>query len=95
MAEFDPKKSASANYLAGLQAARKASGAFSKVQPLIDAHINRDRQNDKSIVSKKRTPKKATPKKPNEMGPTDFKPSKKIKKKPLNKNIEDAPIRGK
>ena len=29
------------------------------------------------------------------MGPTDFKPSKKIKKKPLNKNIEDAPIRGK
>ena len=63
MAQFDPKKSASANYLAGLQAARKASGAFSKVQPLIDAHINRDRSKDKDIVSKKVTLKKATPKK--------------------------------
>jgi hypothetical protein len=93
MAAFDPKKSASANYLAGLQAARKASGAFSKVQPLIDAHLNRDRSIDKSIVSKKRTPKKATVKKPNEMGPTNYTP-KKGKNKP-NPNIEHAPIRGK
>lgn len=63
MTQFDPKKSASANYLAGLQAARKASGAFSKVQPLIDAHLNRDLSKDKNIVPKKVAPKKATPKK--------------------------------
>jgi hypothetical protein len=94
MAAFDPKKSASANYLAGLQAARKASGAFSKVQPLIDAHLNRDRQNDKKIVSKKVTPKKAASTKPNEMGPTNY-TAKKGKKKPPNPNIQDAPIRGK
>ena len=63
MTTFDPKKSASANYLAGLQAARKASGARSKVQPLIDAHLNRDRSKDKDIISKKVTPKKPTLKK--------------------------------
>jgi hypothetical protein len=58
MTTFDPKKSASSNYLAGLQAARKASGAISKIQPLIDAHLNRDYSKDKNIISKKVTPKK-------------------------------------
>jgi hypothetical protein len=60
---FDPNKSASANYLAGLQAARRASGARSKIQPLVDAHLDRDRSKDKDIVAKKVTPKKATSKK--------------------------------
>lgn len=49
----------------------------------------------KRMLANEMPPKKATPKKPNEMGPTNFKPSKAMKKKPLNKNIKDAPIRGK
>ncbi len=64
MAQFDPKKSAGANYLAGLHAARKATGAHSKIQPLIDAHLNRDYSKDREIVSKKTATKKIAPKKP-------------------------------
>lgn len=50
MATFDPSKSAGANYLRGLQAASRAvgtNGGRSKVQPLISAHLERDRSNEK------------------------------------------------
>jgi len=60
---FDPNKSAGANYLAGLQAARRASGAHSKIQPLIDAHLDRDRSKNKDIATKKVPFKKVTSKK--------------------------------
>jgi hypothetical protein len=67
MATFDPSKSASANYLRGLQAARRAvgtNGGRSKVQPLISAHLERDRSNEKPKTAAEKKLKKASLKKP-------------------------------
>ncbi len=67
MAAFDPSKSASVNYLRGLQAARKAVMSNKTDKPgaivhgLVQAHLERDRSKDSA---KKVTPKKASPKKP-------------------------------